>query len=58
MDRSSTKIRNIKSIPVTINAIKFGRHYFDPKDLRQKCLNAASIGLVITGVVISFFYFI
>ncbi len=58
MYRSGMKDNSLKHIPVTIDAIRFGRHYLDPKDLRLKCLNTASIGLVITGIVISVFYFL
>ena len=35
-----------KPVPKTIDAIKFGKRYLDPKDLRLRFLDAVSIGFV------------
>ena len=53
MDRSGMKTIDGKHIPVTIDAIRFGKHYLDPKDIRLRCLDVASVGLVITAIAIS-----
>ena len=53
MDRSGMKTMTGKNIPVTIDAIRFGKHYLDPKDIRLRCLDVASVGLVITALAIS-----
>ncbi len=50
MDRSGTKSICGKKNPRTVDAIRFGRRYLDPNDLRLKCLDAASVGLAITGM--------
>jgi hypothetical protein len=54
MDKSGMKTMGGKYIPTTIDAIKFGKRYLDPADFRLKCLDIASLGIVIGGLVISF----
>ncbi len=50
MDRSDMKTICRKPSPRTIDAIRFGRKYLDPADLRLRCIDAASVGLAITGM--------
>ena len=54
MDRSGMKTFCGKPAPKTIDAIRFGRHYIDPNDIRLKCLDAASVGLTISGLIALF----
>ena len=59
MGRSGMKNLCGKPIPKTIDAIRFGKRYLDPDDLKQKCLDAATLGLtVITGIMVFIVYFI
>jgi hypothetical protein len=54
MDRSGMKTFCGKPTPRTIDAIRFGKKYLDPNDLRLKCLDVASVGLAITGIIALF----
>ncbi len=58
MGRSGMESISGKRIPTTIDAIRFGRHYLDPRDVRLKCLDVATVGLLITGIVIPLFYLV
>ena len=58
MGRSGMESISGKRIPATIDAIRFGRHYLDPRDIRLKCLDVVTVGILITGIVIPLFYLV